>query len=487
MRRFQSVVILFAATFGVPSVLAAQTQCDTPVARYDVRYAGNDLFDVTAQFAEPSKQWDLAHFPTPDRPEAQSASVRSLKVSSADGQEIPVSYVGDGTFKTDGGRGATSLQYQLLADHDLADWNAAGGPGKDEVATKFDRSFVFAGHAFFLLDYDMKRCPVEVYFDLPDGWKVTTPWRKVGDHYVIDDSWGLGQNMFAMGQDSAQVVEVGGLTLTWLMDSKLDPVRDEVREILSVLPDRYSSLWGETPGSNFSVFFMASDMSDGGAFWNSFALRYAVPLSEADKVSWRHTLGHEVMHLWNKLGKKNGENVPELEWVNEGFTDYLTVKGMAQAGLLPPEMVEQRVANIIRRYVLAGRLTPDVTLRSAGAEKSANWNAVYGGGAMVALMLDAELSRDDPEAFGRVLRMMRAEQGEGYDYDRFVETLNRETDGRAGEIIAWIDSRPSGGDIVKRFRALGLDVSIFGYDEAYVRFKECDTDRCPPGFLAVQS
>lgn len=487
MRKTISFSIVLTAAFGLPSAVAAQSGCSAPVALYDVRYLGNDTFEIAGRFAAPSKQWDLAHFPTPDRPEAQSASVRALHAYTAQGEDIPVSYVGDGTFKTDGGRGATSLKYQLVADHDLVDWNVAGAPGKDEVATKFDDSFVFAGHAFFLLDYEMKRCAVEVAFDLPEDWHVTTPWRQVGDHYVIDDSWGLGQNMFAMGRDTAQAVDVGGLQLTWLMDSRLDPVRGEVREILTVLPDRYSAMWGEAPGSNYSVFFMGSDMSDGGAFWDSFALRYALPLSEADKVSWRHTLGHEVMHLWNKLGKKNGENVPELEWVNEGFTDYLTLKGMAQAGLVHPEMVEQRVANIIRRYVLAGRLTPDVTLRSAGADKGANWQAIYGGGAMVALMLDAELSREDPEAFGRLLRAMRAQQGEGYDYDRFVETLDRESGGKAAEIIAWIDSRPSGGDIVKRFREMGLDVSIFGYDEAYVRFEQCDAGRCPPGFLAAQT
>lgn len=465
---------------------AAQAECAGPLADYQVRYVGDDMFEVAARFERPQSRWDLAHFTPPDRPEGQSESVRDLKAFDADGNELPVDYVGEGGFETREGRGANSILYRLVADHDEADWNI-GAPGKDEVGATFDQSYVFAGHAFFLLDWDMPRCGVTVSFDLPEGWQVTAPWPSQDGKYRIDDSWGLGQNMFAMGVDTADRVDVGGLSLTWLMDSQLEPVRKDVTDIMSVLPDYYTDLWGEAGGSRFSVFFMSDYMSDGGAFWDSFAMRFAVPLSEADKISWRHTLGHEVMHLWNKLGKRNGANVPELEWVNEGFTDYLTVRTMSRAGLLSNEMTEQRLANIVRRYILAGRSTPDVTLRTSGQDKGSNWQAVYGGGALVALLLDAELSRDDPDAFPKLLRSLRAEQGEGYDYDRFIAALDAKTDGRGGAIIEWVDSRPASPLIVERFRELGLDVSIFGYDEVYFRFPPCGEERCAPGWLASQT
>ncbi|WP_265570774.1 hypothetical protein [Sphingomicrobium nitratireducens] len=482
MNRAKMAIVASAIVAGASSPALAVEECREPVARYDVRYAGDDRFEVAARFSSPSSRWDLAHFPTPDRPEAQSASIRSLRAFDKAGTPIPLAYVGEGTFETNDKAGASAIRYEVIADHDLADWNI-GAPGKDEVAAHFDTSYLFAGHAFFLLDWDMKRCAVEIHFDLPPDWHVTTPWREVDGHYLVEDSWALGQNMFAMGRDRAEQVDVGGLRLNWLMDSALAPVTGEVRDLLSILPERYTALWGASPGSKFSVFLMSDTMSDGGAFWNSFALRFAVPLSEADRISWRHTLGHEVMHLWNGLGKAKGENVPELEWVNEGFTDYLTLREMSRAGLIDPDMTEQRLANIVRRYMLAGRLTPGVTLKSSGADKGANWHAVYGGGAMVALLLDAELSREDDEAFARMLRALSSQQGEGYDYDRFVDVLDRESGGKARNIITWIDRRPSGGEIVQRFAALGLDVSIFGVDEAYVRFAQCPSGRCPPPFL----
>jgi len=481
-RRLSVTSLLFAiGVLAGNSPALALPQCDGIAARYQVSVSGPDRFAVEARFAQPSKRW-LAHFPIAARPEAQSESVRDLKAFDANGREVTVSYVGEGAFKVPDGQEVRMIRYSLLADHDAVDWNI-GAPGKDEVGTKFDQSYVFAGHAFFLVDWDMPRCPVTVDFDLPEGWGVTAPWPREGGHYRIEDSWAMAQNMFAMGKDSAQQVDVGGLTLNWLMDSKLAPVSGDIKQILSILPAYYRDFWGDAPGSRFTVFFMSDYMSDGGAFWDSFALRFAVPLSEADKISWRHTLGHEVMHLWNGLGKANGEGVPDLEWVNEGFTDYLTLKLMSQAGLIEPDMVEQRLANIVRRYVLAGRLTPKVTLRSAGANKPDNWHAIYGGGALAALLIDAELSKSSPDAFGKALRSMRSQQGAGYDYDRFMFTLDKETGGKGSEIVAWLDSRPSTAAIVARLSGIGLDVSIFGIDETYVRFPNCGDKRCPPAYL----
>jgi len=462
-----------------------QAACSGTAADYTVRYLGGDRFGVELNSAEPSSGWDLAFFPVPDRPEGQAASVRELRAFDRQGRPVDIGYVGEGRWETPQGRGATRLTYTLLADHDLADWND-GGPGKDEVAAHFDNTYVFAGHAFFLLDWDMPRCPVEVVFDLPANWQVTAPWLRVDGGYRIGDSWGLGQNLFAVGADAPVRSRAGGLSLTWMMDSRLADLRPEVEAILSRLPQVYTDFWGGAPGDAFSIFFMSDYMSDGGAFWNSFALRIALPLSEADEISWHHTLGHEVMHLWNRLGREHGDNVPELEWVVEGFTDYLTLKLMSQAGLIEPDMVEQRLANMIRRYRLAGLLTPDVTLRDAGADKAGHWQLIYGGGALVALLLDAELSQDDPEAFAAVLRTLRDDADALGSYDAFMARLDALTDGRGGELVSWVDARPSNAQLLQRLSRAGLDVSVFGWDEAYVRFPACGDSRCAPNYLAAR-
>lgn len=455
--------------------------CDGPVARYDVRYRGEDTFEVHARFARPSQRVDLFHFPVAGRPEGQAASVSGLQAFAADGAPAAFRYVGEGTWLFDG-EGAVELRYALRADHSEVDWGD-GGPGKDEVADVFDGTYLFAGHAFFVQDWDMPRCPVEVSFDIPEGWRVTAPWPATADGFLIDDAWALGQNMFAVGEAVPRRSTAGGLELTWIHDSRLAAVVPELESLLSGLPPVYTAFWGASPGDAYNVFLMADTMSDGGAFHDSFAMRLAVPLSEADEVSWSHTLGHELMHIWNPLGKGPEGYVPELEWVNEGFTDYLTIKLRSRAGQLEPGLMEQRVANLIRRYRLSAAASPGLGLAGAGADKGANWQLVYGGGALAALLIDGELSQADPMAFTEALRGLSRMRGEGYTYATFLDTFDSLSGGRASEVVAWLDGRPSDAELIARLRRIGIDVSIFGPDEVYVRFTDCGEPGCVPAFL----
>jgi len=480
----QAVLGALGAVMVVGSAAAQPADnCAGPIAQYQVRYAGEDVFEVEASFARPISRLDLAHFPLEARPEGQAASVHALHAYAADGSSVAIAYVGEGGWET-GDDAATRITYQLHADHGEVDWGM-GGPGKEEVGDYFDQSYVFAGHAFFLIDWGAPRCPVEIGFDLPEGWLVTSPWPVENGTHHVGEYWSLGQNVFAMGQDAPQHSRVGGLDLTWLMDQRLLLIRDEVETILSDLPAAYTELWGAAPGDRFNVFFMTDYMSDGGAFYDSFALRIALPLSPADEISWSHTLAHEVMHIWNDLGKGPEGNVPELEWVNEGFTDYLTLKMRGRTGQLDSDILEQRIANLIRRYRLSEHLDPGLTIAEAGRDKSSNWHLIYGGGALAAFFIDAELSGTDPDRFGEVLRILREERGAGYTYESFMQVLDRETDGLGSEVVNWLDSRPGNVELVKRFNRYGLDVSLFAVDEAYVRFPSCGEDRCPPAFLAA--
>lgn len=466
---------------GGPVAAATEADCAGPVARYDVRYRGDDAFEVRARMTRPSHQVDLFFFPVAGRPEGQAASVSDLTATGPAGAPVTVDYVGEGTWRFEG-EGAVELRYVLHADHGEVDWGD-GGPGKDEVADVFDGTYLFAGHAFFLQDWDMPRCPVEVRFDLPPGWRVTAPWRATREGFLIDDAWSLGQNMFAVGEAEPRHSLSGGLDLTWIYDPRLTGVLPQLDAILSGLPAVYSAFWGGAPGDRFNVFLMTDTMSDGGAFHDSFAMRLAYPLSAADQVSWSHTLGHELMHIWNQLGKGPGGNVPELEWVNEGFTDYLTIKLRSRAGQLDRATAEQRVANLIRRYRLSATTSPGTTLAQAGSDKPHNWQLIYGGGGLAALIIDAELSQTDPEAFETALRELRARRGEGYSYETFLQTFDSVSGGRASEVVAWLDSRPSDAELVARLRGLGIDVSVFGPDEVYVRFSDCGGDDCRPVFL----
>jgi predicted metalloprotease with PDZ domain len=406
-----------------------------------------------------------------------------LRAYSEQGRAIAFNYVGEAGWETDPATPARRITYRVRADHDMVDWGA-NAPGKDEVAARFDHTYFFAGHAFFLTDFSLPACPIEVNFDLPRDWVVTSPWPMQGRTATATGPSNLARNVFAMGTDAPSTAMRGGIEVQWLADSRVDSIEPRIADLMNTIPAAYTEFWGRAPVDRLTSFFIANPMSDGGAFENSFAMLIADPVSSADEISWSHTLGHEIQHVWLGANAISGESPDDIYWFTEGFADYLTIKLMRRAGLISEDRLAQRVANLLRRYELAKRLSPDVGLSEAGASKRANWELIYGGGALVAMLLDAELSARDPNAFRDLMREVLAQSDREYSQARLMETLDASSGGAASEIFGWVNSRPAFPEIRARLARAGLDVAYFGSDEVYVAFPTCEAQCCAPSFLA---
>ncbi|MCA8900366.1 MAG: hypothetical protein KDA53_03870 [Hyphomonas sp.] len=472
----------FALALATAGCATAQEACPTAAA-YRVKPVDGDTFHVEADFTSPTSRLDLFYFPIADRPQGQAESIRNVHAYGDDGQPVELTYVGEGGWETQSGEAVSRLTYEVRADHDAADWNQ-GGPGMDEVATRFDDSYFFAGHAFFLIDYDAPACPVTVEFDVPQDWNIVAPWEMDGRTARAANPWNLGQNAFVMGPAKPSQAVLSGLTINMLISSGADEIADGISGILGSVPQTYMDFFGGAPGDRYSVFVFTDTMSDGGAFQNSFAMRIATPFSPADEIVWSHTLGHEVMHLWIGAGAIHSTDPESTYWFTEGFTDYLTIKLMYQSGHLDEAMLKQRLANILRRYEIAKRRTPDATLAEAGANKQENWELVYGGGSLVALLLDATVSAEHPGMFRDMMRDLYEHSGTAYTPESLIARMDASTGGEASRIVDWVNSRPDANAIRQRLLPLGLDSARFGFDEVYVDFAECGEADCVPAFLA---
>jgi predicted metalloprotease with PDZ domain len=478
----------FAAAAAFATAFALPVQALTPVspvAGYRVTRESADAFRVEAEFDVPATRLDLNSHGS-SRPDAQAASVRELHAFDAQGREIPFEFAGNGTWEFKA-TPVSRITYRLLADHDAATWQA----GKDEVATRFDASYFFAGDAFFLVDYDRQGGPIRVDFDLPAGWRVTSPWVTVDGKATApltvlaasaDD---LGTNVFAMGSDPARQVTAGGMQVTWLSDSRVQSTEAALLPLMERLPRAYSDFWGAAPGDKLTVFFLSDPDTDGGAFRNSFAMRFATPLRASERVVWEHTLGHELMHVWmnNANAGIHITGDGSAYWFTEGFTDYLTVKLMRQAGLIDEALANQRLANQIRRYEVGKRLSPDVGFGAAGKEKHKHWELIYGGGAFFALLLDAELSRASPTAFRDALRAVQANPGVRYDNASMLARLDEHTGGRASALLAQVEKGMTLAQIRAALAPAGVSVEGFASDEVYVSLAPCTKDACASRFL----
>ncbi len=477
-------VLLALLVISCPAAALAQ-QCEDVIAQYEVSRGSNEEFRVEARFDHPVSRLDVNYFPLADRPEGQAQSIVDLRAYGQSGQRVTLSYVGEGGWESAPEAPAYRITYRVRADHNDVDWSR-GAPGRDEVAARFDKTYYFAGDAFFLVDFSMPRCPIDVVFNLPRSWHVTSPWPMTGRTARAMGPRNLSRNAFAMGEDATQSSNLGGVEVEWLIDDAVAPASGRIAELMTALPPTYSAFWGRRPVDRLTLFFLGDPMSDGGAFENSFAMLLATPLSAADEISWSHTLGHELQHVWMGAGAIHGVPGGEIDWFTEGFTDYLTIKLMYRAGLIDNSRLTQRIGGILRRFELARRFSPDVSLDAAGQQKLRNWELIYGGGALIALLLDADLSQSDPDGFRDMMRAVYDGASAPYDLKRLLSVLDEASGDRGSEVYAFVNGRPTFADVRARLARAGIDSAHFASDEAYVVFMPCGDDSCPPAFFAAE-
>jgi predicted metalloprotease with PDZ domain len=349
----------------------------------------------------------------------------------------------------------------------------------DEVASHFGDNYFFVGNAFFLIDDAWPACPVAVRFDLPSGWSTLAPWDGGATRFTASSPATLEKNAFVMGKPTVGRMDAGPFALEWVIDDRLASAAPAITATMKPLPGLFADYFGTVPSPRYVVVVLQGPQMDGGAFRQSFALTLGQPTRPTDALVWSHYLAHEMLHLW--LGNQiRGTDPERLYWFTEGFTDYLAIKLGYHGGVSDEAMLQQRLANVVRRVRLAAKISPDVGLAEAGAEKNRHWELIYGGGAMVALLIDAE----HPDGFRAALRELSARADAPYSEAALLDVLDRHTDGAARRAYDAVSNGLDFGTIIARLGAAGLEVTGFSPDEVYVRFRgNCTAPECVPGFL----
>ena len=460
------------------SLTAAGASCAQNFASYEVTYVSERLFEIEATFHTPHDVVGVYHQPTDERPEAQSESILNLEAFAPDNSPVSISYAGEGDWKAE--EAVSRIRYQVKADHDQVKWRH----GADEIAHAFSGGYYFTGSAFFVGPFpEETTCPVDVAFSIPEDWKLTAPWaidNTNGEALSMND---LHDNGFVVGPFDSVEQRAGNLLITSVFDPKID---DEVRPVVSNVLDKllpaYTAYFEGQPAANYSTFHFAYGNSDGSAFQRSFTLQYEWPLNVTETPIWQHVLAHETMHLWTGAVERADH---EIEWFTEGFTDYLAAKMLYQEGFLDDEGLRKQLAVIITRHQLGKRMSAGTSLRQAGENKGGNWFLIYGSGALMALILDAEMFVEEPGSFDQMMTALYHNDSEPFTFDRLIGFLNDHSNGRAGEIYERVDSGLRPNEINALLKPAGLGVA--GYvDQTYISFNgDCRKKRhCAPAFIA---
>ena len=334
----------------------AQAECAAQPARYIIRPIGADRFEVELTLGRNAAQLDIVSRQTGNRRMRTEDFIENVRYRRADGTEVAIDHAGEGSWQMPTmSESNPVIVYEISATHDQHPWRN----GKEEIAYNFDGSAFMTGWTVLLTDYQQYGCPSEVTFDLPEDWTAIAPWDSIGpNQYRTLNTQDLHKNGFALGPSMPLfTAQAGASKLTIVYEQEVKEVAEQTSRDADAVFRFYQDTYGGPAGSDYTIFMVSDNQSDGGAFERSFAQRFALPGNEAEEMVWRHGFAHEVGHLWNGITIAP-ERADTNEWFKEGFTDYLTLKALLAIDALKPHELENKIETIVRRgSTIIGKVT----------------------------------------------------------------------------------------------------------------------------------
>ncbi|MEO0506123.1 MAG: hypothetical protein AAF090_08210 [Bacteroidota bacterium] len=338
----------------------------------------------------------MAAWGHPWLPNGWATFVTNLKVQSAKGKPIEYSIIekeGWGSWRVDGKDGtALSISYQVNFNHHEYDWNPAGGIDSRPEVT--DTAHFLVTKALFIYSPGTEASSVQ--FEIPENWKIATNWDQVTPKKYYVDSWiNLVNNSLVLGDFYKQKISNGPMDLIIAVESKLENHYEWFVDILQKQLNEFSRIFQGTPDRNYLVSIRSADEDDGESFHDSFNQVVTSDGIERRLIVWANTMAHEMFHYWNGANFLVGDNLNDLYWFSEGFTEYYASLSLLRTGVIDKETYFRKVEHYLTRYFISKKMWPEkpVSLVHAGDEKGKNWLFLYGGGATMALFFDIEIRR----------------------------------------------------------------------------------------------
>lgn len=463
-----AVILLTTAARAWAAPRADQTGYTVTLREYDKRLIRVDAHVVLTDSVLLMYPEGASHLP-----DGWATFIRDLVATDDSGARVNLKYVGNGQWIVPPPRpSSVNLQYEVLIHHDAGPWPF----GSKEAAYARDDCVFLTGKALFIAQYQTTDAVVR--FVLPASWTIATPWADADDAGVpreaseskpatvvrafrVPDVYELLEVGMLVGKHLERTIRFGGVEVTIAVGNELAPSLDLLHQTLAPLVPAAATMFGGTPSGRFTVI-ANRDVYDGGtSFTRSFDMVFRDPPSPKNKGHWGHIIAHELLHLWNGNSIRPVDGTQQY-WFSEGFTDYLANLLELRTGIITERELFARLATHDSLYRAARAAAPDMSLRAAGDDKAKNYDLVYSGGLLSALVLDVELRRMTAGRSGieDLMRAMYRDFGAGRkpftpaDLEREVQSVaGRDMSAFFKRFIDGTESLP----INDALRALGLD------------------------------
>jgi hypothetical protein len=255
-------------------------------------------------------------------------------------------------------------------------------------------SYAHGVSANTLLALDFEDGPARIERSLtvsvPAGWTVFSGWSGAvapGARIPMGDG---GNTALSFGVPRAQLVEPGLEVIQW-------SGAHDVTATLADFARRFVARAAQRTGMPASpvLRLVVLEPGMGGTRLDGAIVIGCPESSESARNPYTlHFLAHEIFHDWLGGKLRPGGEGEGLAWFWEGFTEYLSLRLLAEAGLVTPEWFAERLGEherTVRALAGFGSIAfadPNVAWRDPAIEPLA-----YGGSALAAFALDVELQR----------------------------------------------------------------------------------------------
>jgi predicted metalloprotease with PDZ domain len=273
------------------------------------------------------------------------------------------------------------------------------------------------------------------------------PWTRVANNYDI-----LVDSPIVLGDIDVQSMNIGSAQhhLATLGTDQLWDTRKAMKDAAKII-ELEQKFWGDVPYNDYWFLNLATESGGGLEHDNSCVLmtsRWAQK-QRSKYIDWLALVSHEFFHAWNvrRLRPKvlntydyNSEQYTRELWIAEGLTSYYDELFVVRAGLSTPKEYLERISKQIQSV----QTTPGRNVQSLEESSFDTWikfyrpdeNAAnsrisyYGKGALVGLILDAEIRTKtaNQKSLDDCMRTLwQRHRGTGYENQDFIDIVSETT------------------------------------------------------------
>lgn len=349
-------------------------------------------------------------------------------------------------------KGVLSLRYRVRA------YRSDRSP---EASFTDTDKFVFLGYSMFLQPREAgsrSRVPVSVEVMAPENWPVWSSWPRGGERFHPATTHDLWSGIAAGGDFRSSRLELEAVSVTVLTEGRIQdlmgltianrllPIMREMRDLFGAPPRGDSlqvlALYRVLPVQG-KLSVMTGNSEEGSFLCLASPDRY----NDAGPLTVLAT--HECLHFY--LGgaiaaspEPPFRNSPDLVWLMEGITEYLTFKLMGKAGVLSSRDLDEVMARKEKEFLDSPGASKyslaDAARRMGNLEV---YSLVYSRGYLVGSLLDREMAEHcGPGTFEAALRELFDE----YSYYRTGDVV---TPAKVREVF--VSHCEIAGDIIDRY------------------------------------